>query len=69
MPNETVDIGSLFDSDPADRKPCRAQRRRGAKAQINKADLQPKAFINGGVEGTNSLDSGATTEISSRINL
>jgi hypothetical protein len=44
--NETVNICSLYDSDPRRTKPCRAGRRGKAKARLQ-ADLKPKAIIDG----------------------
>jgi len=55
--NETVNICSLYDSDPRQPTPCRAGRRGNAKVRRH-ANLKPKAIING-ISTSILLDSGS----------
>jgi hypothetical protein len=71
--NESVNICSLYDSDPRQPKPCRAGRRGRAKARPQ-ANLKPKAIINGEIISI-LLDSGSinrnfvTEECCNKLNM
>ena len=56
--NETVDLKSLFDSNPADNEPCRAKLRTVTKERARSRKPEAKAMINGNI-GSILLDSGA----------
>ena len=72
-PNETVNICTLYGSDQAGKKRCRAERRREARA-VDKTNPKPLAYVNGQV-ATVLLDSGAvdrnfiTNECALKLNL